>query len=124
MNELTEKIRQWGIDRNIIGGSTSSAQFIKTVEELGELAGGLARSDKAKIKDGLGDLYVTMVLLAENEGLHIEDCVDAAYEEIKDRKGRMINGVFVKEADIDDDLEGEELGTPQCDTTGECESCQ
>ncbi len=93
-------IRGWAHARNLIVGSTPEKQTVKLLEEVGELAAGVARNDGAKIMDGIGDAVVVLTILAEMYGVTIESCIQMAYDEIKDRKGKMINGVFVKEADL------------------------
>ena len=167
--ELIEKIAQWAEDRNLVLGSTPQKQFIKLMEEFGELCAGIARNDKEKIKDSIGDCFVVVVVLSKLldldnvelcssdiinefrnykykhsstmeqlleavhnlggisipiiqgwevnkewielfcinliiislfEGLNFAECVKYSYEQIKDRKGRMIDGVFVKEEDL------------------------
>lgn len=90
-------IRRWASDRNIIAGATPQAQMLKMTEELGELAAGIARGNEELIKDSIGDCVVVLTILAAQHGLTIEECSAAAYNEIKDRRGRMVNGVFVKE---------------------------
>lgn len=92
-------IREWARDRNLIDGSTPQAQMLKTVEELGETAGAIARNQLDLISDGIGDTVVTLVIMAAQCGLAIEDCIANAYDEIKDRKGRMENGIFIKESE-------------------------
>jgi hypothetical protein len=74
--------------------------MLKLVEELGELAGSINKHRREDIADGIGDAVVVLTIIAAMHGLEIERCVDGAYQEIKDRKGRMINGVFVKEQDL------------------------
>lgn len=161
--ELIEKIVQWAKDRNLILGSTPQKQFIKLMEEFGELCAGIARNDKEKIKDSIGDCGVVLIILNEQcqiekdliltWGYQIElpesqmvkftmrylndlswiidggnsddivlcgliqelngyahyygftmiECLEHAYEQIKDRKWRMIDGVFVKEEDLNKD---------------------
>lgn len=96
---LTERIRNWAIDRNL-NNADPTKQAIKLGEEFGELCAGLARSDDALIEDSLGDMYVVMTILAQQKGLDIGACIESAYNEIKDRKGRMVDGVFVKELDL------------------------
>ena len=105
------KIRQWAHDRNLIEGGSIGSQSLKFNEEVGECFGALARLPAArsandhekvailtdKAKDGFGDAVVVLTIMAAQEGIAIEDCIAAAYEEIKDRKGRMVDGVFVKE---------------------------
>lgn len=90
-------IEQWAKDRNLIKGATSQAQMLKMTEEVGELAAGVARNDLPLIKDSIGDCAVVLTILAAQNNLTMEECMVAAYEEIKDRKGQMVNGVFVKE---------------------------
>ena len=157
--ELIGKIEQWAKDRNLILGSTPQKQFIKLMEEFGELCAGIARNDKEKIKDSIGDCGVVLIILneqcqiekdlifarefqiesPENQikytmhylnglswlidddgndkfvlcelitelngyshyyGFTMLECLEHAYEQIKDRKGKMIDGVFVKEEDL------------------------
>lgn len=95
-----EDIRNWARERNIIEGSTTHAQFVKLIEEVGELASGIAKSRLDVIVDGIGDVVVVLTILASQSGVTIEHCIERAWGDIKDRKGRMINGVFVKEADL------------------------
>lgn len=94
------KIRQWANDRNLILGSEPHKQNTKLSEEHGELSGAIARGNRAGIRDGIGDMVVVLTILAEQYGMEIEACINAAWDEIKDRKGQMVNGVFVKEADL------------------------
>ena len=70
------------------------------MEEAGELAAGLARQDESKVIDSIGDMVVVLTIMAEMYDFNIEGCIEAAYDEIKDRKGKMVDGVFVKEADL------------------------
>lgn len=95
-----DQIILWARDRNLIEGSTPDKQFLKTVEELGELSKALGRGNIEQIKDGIGDVIVTLTILGAQLNMHVVDCVEIAYDEIKDRKGKMINGIFVKEADL------------------------
>jgi NTP pyrophosphatase (non-canonical NTP hydrolase) len=92
-------IRGWAFDRNLLTGSDSFRQCVKLIEEIGELAGGIARGQREKIEDGIGDAVVVLTILAAQNNMDIEDCIEAAWNEIKDRKGRMVDGVFVKEGD-------------------------
>lgn len=95
--EHFQLIRKWADDRNLIMGSDSHRQNTKLSEEHGELSGAIARGNRAGIKDGIGDMAVVLTILAVQYGFNIEDCIAAAWEEIKDRKGKMVDGVFVKE---------------------------
>lgn len=97
LGELVALIQNWAWDRNLIDGSTTNAQMLKLMEEVGELAGGVCKGKVDVIKDSIGDVFVVLTIIAAQMGWSIEECVQAAYAEIKDRKGRMIQGVFVKE---------------------------
>lgn len=94
---LFPAIRRWARDRNIIKGATTHAQMLKMTEELGELAAGIARGDKDLVIDSIGDCVVVLTILAAQHEMTIEECIARAYDEIKDRKGKMIDGVFVKD---------------------------
>lgn len=158
--ELIGKIEQWAEDRNLILGSTPQKQFIKLMEEFGELCAGIARNDKEKIKDSIGDCGVALIILNEQcqiekdliltlgqqiespesqmvkftmrylndlswiidsgsgddivlcglitelngyahyYGFTMLECLEHAYEQIKDRKGRMREGIWIKEDDL------------------------
>ncbi|MCA1776092.1 MAG: MazG-like family protein [Loktanella sp.] len=98
-------IRDWARARNIIAGGSAQAQMLKLTEEIGELAGGIAKDRQADIEDAIGDCFVLLTIIAAHRGVDIETCIGRAYNEIKDRRGRMIDGVFVKEEDLPDDPE-------------------
>ncbi|OOF51932.1 pyrophosphatase [Rodentibacter genomosp. 1] len=166
LQQLIKNIELWAEDRNLIEGSTPQKQFIKLMEEFGELCSGVSKNKPDVVKDSIGDCFVVMVILArqfnrndllddmgyiehhppfngkieeslidtsasihsflyaqqikEHENvmkffafsvlglvevtdyfhLNFDDCVQSAWEEIKDRKGKMIDGVFVKEGDL------------------------
>jgi NTP pyrophosphatase (non-canonical NTP hydrolase) len=95
-----DNILGWARARNLITGSDPKSQFTKTVEEVGELAAGIARGDIEQIKDAIGDVMVTLTILAAQHRLDIDTCLAHAWEQIKDRRGVMRNGVFIKEADL------------------------
>ena len=97
LSELVALIQKWAWDRSLIGGSTPNAQMLKLMEEVGELAGGVCKDKADVIKDSIGDAFVVLTIIAAQMGWSIEECVQAAYNEIKDRKGKMVDGVFVKE---------------------------
>lgn len=80
-------VLRWAEARKIIQNSTPQAQLLKTVEELGELVGAVARNRKPAIEDGFGDVLVTLIIAADLCGVDLVECLANAYEEIKDRKG-------------------------------------
>tara|TARA_R100000315_G_scaffold14168_1_gene4698 strand:- start:786 stop:1631 length:846 start_codon:yes stop_codon:yes gene_type:complete len=89
-------IREWATERGIYKGGDSKTQYVKLMEEAGELAKALLERDEPEIIDAIGDMVVVLTNLAKLEGLNIEDCIDTSYSVIKKRKGKMINGTFVK----------------------------
>ena len=98
--EITELIKKWGEERNL-DKADPKAQMVKVMEELGELANGINKGRKEQIIDSIGDIYVVLVILCMQLGLDINDYIKVAYNEIKDRKGKMVNGTFVKEEDLE-----------------------
>jgi len=96
-NERFELIRKWATERGIYDKGNSHTQYVKLMEEAGELAQALLNKDSHEVKDAIGDMVVVLTNLAALEGMTIEDCIDSAYNEIANRKGEMINGTFVKE---------------------------
>ena len=92
-------IRNWAAARNLIQGSTPAKQIEKLREEMDELNQAIVDQDHVEYIDAIGDCVVVLTIMAAQRGLNIEDCIAAAWEEIKDRKGRMIDGIFVKEDD-------------------------
>jgi NTP pyrophosphatase (non-canonical NTP hydrolase) len=91
-------IRQWADERGIYDSGDSKTQYVKLMEESGELAKALLKRDIPEIVDAIGDMVVVLTNLARLENFNIEDCIDSAYNEIANRKGKMINGTFVKSA--------------------------
>ena len=90
-------IGQWHKDRNLIDGSTDKDQYMKLIQEAGELSDSLCKGKD--IKDDIGDMMVVLINIMVRNNLTMEECLSVAYDDIKDRKGRMIDGIFVKEGD-------------------------
>jgi NTP pyrophosphatase (non-canonical NTP hydrolase) len=97
MQKQFELIREWARVRGIYKQGDSKTQYVKLQEEAGELAKALLDRDMEEIQDAIGDIVVVLTNLAKIEGLNIEDCIESAYNEIKDRKGSMKNNTFVKQ---------------------------
>ena len=91
-----ELIREWAQERGIYDKGNSHTQYVKLMEEAGELAQALLNKDAYEIKDAIGDMVVVLTNLAALEGMQIENCIDSAYNEIANRTGTMHNGTFVK----------------------------
>ena len=99
-----DNIRSWAKDRGIYDSGDVKTQYVKLMEEAGELAKALLDEDEPEIIDAIGDMVVVLTNLAKLKGFKIEDCVDSAYHEIANRKGKMINGTFVKESQLNGTL--------------------
>ena len=89
-------IRDWAQERGIYDKGNSHTQYVKLMEEAGELAEALLKNDRYEIKDAIGDMVVVLTNLAALEGMTIENCIDSAYKEIATRTGKMVDGTFVK----------------------------
>lgn len=95
---LIDKVIQWHYDRNLIHGSSDKDQTLKLLQELGELSDSVCKGKD--ITDDIGDMLVVMLNIAERNKVSLAECLERAWNDIKDRKGKMINGVFVKESDL------------------------
>ena len=93
--ELVKLIEQWHEDRNLIDGSTDKDQVLKLIQELGELSDSVCK--EKDMKDDLGDMLVVMINIMKRNNITLEECLQKAYDDIKDRKGKMVDGIFVKE---------------------------
>jgi len=93
---LFDCIRCWAEERGLYAKGDPKTQALKLVEEVGETCRAILKENKADAIDGIGDCVVVLTNLAELLDTPIEDCIQAAYDEISSRKGRMINGTFVK----------------------------
>lgn len=98
MEHIINKTIQWHKDRNLINGSDDKTQTLKLLQELGELSDSVCK--EKPILDDVGDMLVVMINICERNQVSLEDCLKVAYEDIKDRKGKMVDGVFVKESDL------------------------
>ena len=94
---IYDLIRTWATEKGIYAKGDSKTQYLKLMEEAGELAEALLKNDETEVIDAIGDMVVVLTNLAELEGYRIEDCIQSAYDVIKSRQGKMINGTFVKE---------------------------
>jgi len=95
---MISRIKAWHRDRNLIEGSTDKDQTLKLLQELGELSDSVCKGKD--IRDDLGDMLVVMINIMERNNLAMTDCLEVAWVDIKDRKGRMVDGIFVKEGDM------------------------
>ena len=100
LNDLQDSTTQWARDRNLIDGTTADKQFIKLIEEVGEIAECLAKDKRHELKLEIGDAIVCLNNLCVQKGFTLEDAFLSAWMKIKDRKGMMVDGYYVKEADL------------------------
>ena len=96
-NELFDNIRQWGQNRGLDHADSKVQCDEKLFEEYQELRAAIYAKDKTEIIDAIGDCVVVLTMIAMQERLKIEDCIACAYDTIKNRKGKLVNGVFVKD---------------------------
>lgn len=99
LNDLELLVRAWSEARDIYEHSTPQAQTLKAVSELGELADNILKG--RDVRDDIGDVIVCLINVAAMTGTNLSECLQKAWDDIKDRKGRMVEGgVFVKEEDV------------------------
>lgn len=110
LEQLEQAVIQWAEDKQIFAKATPYKQAQKTLEECGELLTAIGKDmaeqecygcptdeTSVEIMDAIGDIAVTIIIQAKMQGLTLTDCLQSAYNVIKDRKGQMVNGQFVKE---------------------------
>ena len=98
LSYFIDNVVQWHRDRNLIDGSTDKDQVLKLMQELGELSDSVCKGKD--IKDDIGDMLVVMLNIATRNGVTLSECLARACDDIKDRKGKMVDGIFVKEEDL------------------------
>ena len=108
--ELQTKVIAWAKDKNLLHAENADKQFMKFIEEVFEFryemerykrdVGEMKRLSLDKAKVEMGDIFVTLIILCEQVGIDPVECLSMAYEKISKRKGRTINGQFIKEEDL------------------------
>ena len=96
-NPQFELIREWADERGLYDKGDTKTQALKLVEEMGEICRAILKGNHDDVVDGIGDCVVVLTNLAELQGTSIEDCIQEAYHEIKNRTGKMVNGTFKKD---------------------------
>jgi len=96
-DDIFNCIREWAKERGLYEKGDTKTQYIKLMEETGEIGRAILKNDTEQIIDGIGDAVVVLTNLAELVGVPIEECIQQAYNVISKRKGKMINGTFVKD---------------------------
>lgn len=91
-----DDVVMWAHERHIFNLSDPLRQSLKTLEEVTELVEGVANGNLPEVIDAIGDILVTLIIQSRMQGVTLDYCLGKAYKEIKNRKGEMINGKFVK----------------------------
>lgn len=97
IDELVKAIETWGNGKGILPNPNPMAQWNKTQEEVNELLQGIKKEDLDEIKDAIGDVFVTLVMQTQAWNLTMAECIQSAYDVIKERTGKMVDGQFVKD---------------------------
>lgn len=97
MLELMQNVLKWARERNLVEGGSQKSQMLKCVSEVGELADSVNK--QKDVRDDIGDVLVTLIILAAQNDTTLYECLLHAYKDIKDRKGILLDGVFIKESD-------------------------
>ena len=94
---MVVKILEWAKERGILIPDNATKQMLKLSEEVGELAGAIAKNNKVDQIDAIGDIQVVLIILSEQLGINYKEALESAYNVIKERKGKTINGIFIKD---------------------------
>ena len=97
MKQVIEKVKQWAGEKGILSSASPKDQMWKTLEEVVELYTDIASGNLEGAKVELGEVLVTLIIQCELQGWDFEECLQLAYDKIKNRKGKMVDGQFVKE---------------------------
>lgn len=100
MRAIIKDVRKWATDRGLIKSGNAPKQFEKLLEEIEELRVAIKNNDLPNIIDSVGDAQVCLINLSACYSLDYDKCLESAYNEIKERKGKTVNGIFVKEVEV------------------------
>lgn len=94
---MEKLIIEWANERGLLTNDNAPKQFLKLAEEIGELASAISKNNYDEIIDAIGDIQVVLIILSKQLNVNYSKALETAYNEIKNRKGKTINGVFIKE---------------------------
>ena len=94
---MDAKILEWAKERGILIPDNATKKMLKLSEEVGELAGAIAKNNKVDQLDAIGDIQVVLIILSEQLGINYKEALESAYNVIKERKGKTVNGIFIKD---------------------------
>ena len=106
MELLVNRVENWAKERGLDNSDNSTAQALKLFEEAGELAQAHLKNRENEGMDAVGDILVVLTIYCQQRGWSISECFQMAWDEIKNRKGKMVNGSYVKEQDLRGSLDG------------------
>ena len=95
IERLITQVEHWHMERNLIDGATDKDQVCKLIQEVGELSDNVCK--ERDVADDIGVIMVVLINIAKRNGLPLAHCLAVAYADIKDRKGKMVDGIFIKE---------------------------
>jgi len=95
-NELQEKVLQWASDKMLLSRDNVLKQFAKFISEAGELGDAIIKHENDEIIDAIGDVQVTLIILCDQLDLNYDECLESAYNVIRNRQGKTLNGTFIK----------------------------
>ena len=95
--KIHSEILQWARERGILISDNATKQMLKLSEEVGELAGAIAKGNETDQIDAIGDIQVVLIILSEQLGINYKEALESAYNVIKERKGKTVNGIFIKD---------------------------
>lgn len=98
--ELQAQVEDWADAKGLLKKENVNAQFLKVIEEVGELAASIARNDEEETIDAIGDTFVTLIILSAQLGYDPVACLGGAYDVISKRKGKTVDGVFIKNNEL------------------------
>lgn len=110
---IVSDIELWARERGLDKPVSSRSQLLKLVEEVGELVQGDLKEKPDQVKDSIGDVMVVLTIYCLQTGTNLHDSFKLARDTIKNRKGKMIDGVYVKDADLPVENEKPETAAPQ-----------
>ena len=96
LEQFADNCTQWANDKGLLIKNNSKAQTCKVMEEVGEVARAVLKNDQPALIDGIGDVMVALAILAAQNGLTLQQCATAAWNEIKNRTGKTVDGTFIK----------------------------
>jgi NTP pyrophosphatase (non-canonical NTP hydrolase) len=94
---MKDLILKWANERGLLVQGNERNQLIKLYEEAGELSSAILKDKPEEVKDALGDIQVVLIILANQLGYDLDECLKDAYNVIKDRQGKKVNGIFIKD---------------------------